>query len=656
MKNILLSCLFLLAASLMLAQEKPFYSQYSWSKNPQYKVDPSTTEELLELSSKVVTEFIYDEEGNLVEYLLEHRIVWLNSDSAIENFNKIYLPYSASSELELSRARVITSEGKVLELDESDIKTAQDEETGQQYKYFAFEGVEKGSFIEYYYVERKDPEYSGNRIFLQSGIAKEKVSFDLYSPSNLVFKFKSLNGIPQMQLDTLTPNKLHWKIQLFDVKKLEEEEFSAFNASRAAVIYKLDQNLYNNTRDISSYGGISQNLFAYYYPEYSKRTLKQLDDFLEQATGNTKGEAQLRKLEYYIKNNVYTSEGYSDDLSDLEQVLEKKVASEVGLIKLYTAALTALDIEHEMVLTTNRQNLKFDREFEAANYLTDFLIYFPEYETYLSPTDFESRYGFPPGFLTDTYGLFIRKVTLGELTSGLGRIDFIEPVSAEKTFDKMFIKVDFDKEDPSNVSVHLDRGLNGYYAMFIHPVMNLIKEQNKKEIIEGFATRLDEGAEIVKKEVINADPELFGQKPLRFVLDFKSDAFMEKAGHKYLFKVGELIGRQVELYQEKERVLPLEEEFHRSYFRTIQINLPEGYTVANPEALNIKNSFSRNGKELLSFHSYYELKDNVLTITADEHYRVNQLSREEFEEYRRVINSAADFNKISLVLEPVEKT
>ena len=78
-------------------------------------------------------------------------------------------------------------------------------------------------------------------------------------------------------------------------------------------------------------------------------------------------------------------------------------------------------------------------------------------------------------------------------------------------------------------------------------------------------------------------------------------------------------------------MLPLEEQFHRSYYRTITINLPSGFQIANPDDLNINNSFSKDGKELLSFHSYYELKDNVLTITADEHYKVNQLSAEEYE-------------------------
>ena len=59
-----------------------------------------------------------------------------------------------------------------------------------------------------------------------------------------------------------------------------------------------------------------------------------------------------------------------------------------------------------------------------------------------------------------------------------------------------------------------------------------------------------------------------------------------------------------------------------------------------------------NRLELFIFDSYYTLEGNVLTVTADEHYRESIVAPEIFEAYRTVINSAADFNKVTLVLEP----
>jgi len=96
----------------------------------------------------------------------------------------------------------------------------------------------------------------------------------------------------------------------------------------------------------------------------------------------------------------------------------------------------------------------------------------------------------------------------------------------------------------------------------------------------------------------------------------------------------------------------LEAEFNRSYYRTIKIHIPEGYQISNLEDIIIKNSYTTKDKELFIFNSYYTLEGNVLTVTADEHYRETFVAPEIFEAYRTVINSAADFNKVTLVLEP----
>ena len=144
----LLLVILLVSFQIAFSQELPFFKSYDWDNNPSYKIEKQSNESMIALKEKIVTEF-YFEDNSLVEYFLEHKILWLNSDDKIEDYNKVYLPYSSSSNLEVNKARVITKEGKVINLDESKILTASDEETGKEYKYFAFEGITKGSFIEY---------------------------------------------------------------------------------------------------------------------------------------------------------------------------------------------------------------------------------------------------------------------------------------------------------------------------------------------------------------------------------------------------------------------------------------------------------------------------------------------------------------------------
>jgi hypothetical protein len=442
---------------------------------------------------------------------------------------------------------------------------------------------------------------------------------------------------------------------LKNVDKLEKEYQAPYNASRKYIIYKLEKNLANNVSNIVSYDKVSRNLYNYYYSEYNKKTNELINKFIKEIklSDNSTQEETLRKLDDYIKNNIYSENYYSESLEDLNTVLKEKVANETGVLKVYIAILRTLSIKHELVLTSDRTNIKFDPEFEANNFLDEFLIYFPNSKKYLSPNDNATRFGFPNFYNLDNYGLFIKEIKIGTNKSAIGKIKYIKPVKVEETEDTMNIIIDFDKDDITKNRLHYDRGLSGYYAMNIQPFMHLIKGEKREELIKNFFENITKDIEFISKDIKNDEPETFGVKPLNFVADFTTESFVEKAGRKYLFKLGEVIGGQIELYQEKERILPLEERFHRSYYRTLTVNIPVGYTITNLDDLNIDNSFFRNDKELFSFKSFYKLEGNKLVITADEHYRENIVPVERFEQFRTVINSAADFNKIVLLLEPI---
>jgi hypothetical protein len=638
---------------MVFSQDAPYFESYDWEENPSYAVEEGSTEDMIAVKEKTVTEF-YFQKKDLVEYFLEHKVLWLNSDDAIEEYNKIYLPFSSRAELQVNKARVITPEGKLINLDQSKILTSKDEETGRTYKYYALEGITKGSFIEYMYVVKRPPSYTGDKVYIQDSYKKDKVEFDLFSPSNLLFKFKSFNDLAKVERDTLTTEKLHYKLHVAKIEKLESEYQAPYNASRAFLVYKMDKNTAGKGTDMVSYSNVSQNLYSTYYPDYSKKTKGLLRDFIKELElpENADEETIARKLDFFIKVNVYSQDVYSDDLKDLDQILTKKIANETGVLKLYIAVLRSLNVKHELVLTTDRKQMKFDTAFESTNFLTDFLLYFPKSKKYLSPNASGTRFGFPMPYMMDNYGLFMKEVVIGDFKSAVGKIKYIEPVKAEEIIDIMKVTIDFNAENLTENIVHFDRAFSGYYAMNIQPFMHLIQGEKRDELVDNFIENITKELEIQTRKIVNDDSELFGVKPLQFIVDFTTEAFVEKAGRKYLFKLGDLIGQQVQLYQEKERVLPLEEQFHRSYFRTLTINIPEGYKITNLEDINIDNSFAKNDKELFSFKSSYQLEGNTLTVTADEHYRENIVTVPMYEEYRTVINSAADFNKIVLLLEP----
>jgi hypothetical protein len=649
LKNLIL---FLFITCNSIAQTAPFYESYNWETNPSYQIIGSDND-MVAIKDKVVTEF-YFEDQNLTEYYLEHKILWLNSDDRIEEYNKIYLPFSNNASLQVSKARVIKKTGEVIELDESKILSAENEESGRKYNYFALEGIEKGSIVEYYYVVKRHPKYQGARVDIQNDYNKQTVEFDLYAPANLLFTFKSFNLTSTVTKDETSLEKMHWQLAVKDVVGVDKEEQSPYRAALGFVMYKLHQNTYNNSI-ITSYNEVAQNLFAFYYPVYNEEETKLIHKFAKniKIEEDESEENKARIVDLYIKENIYISENDSENLKKLTNVLDTKTANETGIVKLYVALFQKFNITHEMVLTSNRLKLKFDKEFEATNFLQEFLFYFPASKKYLSPSKFGTRFGFPPPYFMDNYGLFVTGYDIDGKRKAFSEVKYIEGIPASSSKDEMFIEVHFNKEDFTKNTISLERKLHGYYAMNIQPFMNLIQPNRKNEVIdESFAQNTDKDAKVLKRELINEDPSLFGVKPFVVKFDISSEYFVEKAGNKYLFKLGDLIGPQMEMYQEKKRILPLETEFNRSYYRTIKINIPEGYQISNLEDIKIKNSYAIKDKELFIFDSYYTLEGNVLTVTADEHYRESIVAPEIFEAYRTVINSAADFNKVTLVLEP----
>ena len=649
MKPINSFILFLFITSTSFAQTVPFFKSYNWELNPKYTIE-SSDKDMIAIKDKVVTEFIFENQ-NLIEYYLEHKILWLNSDDRIEEYTKVYLPSANDASQVVINVRIIKKTGEIIVLDKSRILGSENEKTGIKFNYFSIDAIEKGSIIEYYYVAKRRPKLQGAMVDIESDYDKQTLEFDLYAPSNLSFSFKSFNLETTVKKIENITEKTHWKFSAKDVKAVNKEDKAPYNASIGFIMYKLHENTANNAI-ITSYYNVAQNLFDFYYSTYSELEKKLIHKFAKnfKFDEDLKDENKARIIDLFIKENIYISENDSENLTN---VLKTKTANETGVIKLYIALFKKFNVTHEMVLTSNRLLLKFDKDFEATNFLQEFLFYFPASKKYLSPSKFGTRFGFPPPYFMNNFGLFITGYDINGKRKAFSEVKFIEGIPASLSSDEMLIEVNFNTKDLTKNTIALERKLNGYYAMNLHPFMNLIQPNRINEVIDQyFVQNSDKNAKVLKREFINEDPSLFGVKPFVVKFNISSEYFVEKKGDKYLFKLGDLIGPQMEMQQEKKRILPLEAEFNRSYYRTIKIHIPEGYQISNLEDIIIKNSYATKDKELFIFDSYYTLEGDVLTVTADEHYRETFVAPEIFEAYRTVINSAADFNKVTLILEP----
>ena len=116
--------------------------------------------------------------------------------------------------------------------------------------------------------------------------------------------------------------------------------------------------------------------------------------------------------------------------------------------------------------------------------------------------------------------------------------------------------------------------------------------------------------------------------------------------------IGELLGGDDDMYGKDERILPIDIEYPHTSTRTVTVNIPEGYKLENLEKLRIRSEHNDrdNGNVTASFSSDYQLRGHILVITIKESYTQLHYPVIEYDRFKQVINAAADFNKVVLVM------
>jgi hypothetical protein len=151
--------------------------------------------------------------------------------------------------------------------------------------------------------------------------------------------------------------------------------------------------------------------------------------------------------------------------------------------------------------------------------------------------------------------------------------------------------------------------------------------------------------------VKNSSPSDIGVKPFDWDVDITAGSLVETAGNDLIIKIGETIGAQSELYEASKRRLPIQIDVLRSYYRHIVLNIPAGYRITNPEDLNMRVEMATGGQINCIFTSEARIQGGQLIITSTEYYADSSYPVDRYEEFRKVINAAADFNKKTLILQ-----
>lgn len=632
------------------AQEFSF-KNYNWDEKEtkvsipdQYK---NENEVILERNTKVEVAVA----GNTVtQYYLFHDKTLINSDEAIERNNRVYVPFGANEKVIANKLRVILKNGKVVNLKSNDIKEEIDEEKGVKYNYYAVTGLEKGAVIEKFYILQETPELDGKTYRMQDEYPIGKATFELIYPQHLEFQVKSYNGLPEATANLeINPNKKTLLISDNDIPALDnDEKYANWAAHLKMFRFKLSSNSANGANNLYNFTEFAGNVYERFHPELDKKQLKALDDFAKSIPKSTDAQEQIWNIENKIKNTVSYNR-YLETKGTLTEIIKSKQANQSELLLLYLSVFKHFNIENNIVFASSRYKIPFDTEFQSFENLNDILFYFPAIKKFMSPTEIQYRIPLFPDNLGNNNGLFIREKAFAGVTMGIGEVAFIDLPDQSVTHDVMDITVDFTKdiENPI-ISSHMVYG--GYSALNFQPIKDFVAADEYKNILKTIAENYTSENEYKTLKTENDGTQNIGKKPFIMDLTFEGKYLVQKAGDNYLFSVGQIIGSQMELYQDTKRVLPVEIDHPHSYLRKIKIILPNGVTVKNPEKLALDYKTDIKGKTEAAFVSTYSQKGSELTIENSEYYNIVNYPLEHFNSYKAVINAAADFNKIVLVL------
>ena len=617
-----------------------YYEDYSWEEEAN-TVDIEAThmnESSVRVFEKTIVEFISGKFSNtILKYETHHYQTKVLNDKGVSKHSNIIIPMNEVINLIDIKVRIIDENGELSEFDNNTISELDDFENSANFKNFHLAGVKTNSTIEVLYTLEKQYNIHGNKILQKSFSIKKSEFFLIPGPTQGIIKTYSVDSKVRDTIINTYPAKT---IKAVDIPAIIDEEYATAIANRQRLSFQCplpDDNM--NQEDY--WENIVSNISPIMFPKNIHPKIFEISSELIQK--NEINEYNIaNKIDDYVKNNFTISENDNVSLNNINYILENKTSNDFSIIQVYTQLLTAAGINYEIVITSNRYYNRFDSEFFDPNMLREFLIYFPKEKKYIAPNRLEYRIGEAPFDLLGNYGIYIDRL-----------LDFYfsEIIQSDKSYSriKRNIKVEFERK-LKKIVIDEYQEYSGHWAINNRSLLHFSDEEGLAAFKDYLTATGIENKKVINYEIINA--ELF-QKNYNtpFIVNSKisTESLTTKIKNGYQVKIGNVIGMQSQLYEDIDRFHPIEITYPNQYDYRIVVKIPKGYIIRGLEGLVFNKSYiSLMGNKICKFESNYEINENELVISIQEYYKTLRYQKNRYNEFRDVINSAADFYNTSI--------
>ena len=560
--------------------------------------------------------------------------------------NEIIISKINVSEIVDVRAKIINQDTIISYSFDDMKKMINSDDSDENYNNYKLPNLNEEDIVEIMYTVKKNFNFNGNKIIEES--YPILLSKFILIENNFKSNIKIYNSNNSFVSDIIFDGKKSKQIIFNNLNATANEQYSTPIANKIKISYQC----YENRDDVSQieyWGNLVQNVSELFFPktfnEKAKEILKEIKYGYVKIPWNELKIANA--IDEYIKNNFVISDEDDPKLNDIEYILNNKISNDFSIIQVYSSLFKEANIEYEVAISCNRYFLKFDPELFDPNQLREFLIFLPNQEKYIIPNRVEYRVSEAPEDLLGNYGIFIDK-------------DLDYYFSEITLFDQDFSQI------KKNIEVNISRNLNkikidesrsfsGYWAITNRNYINLSETEKTDFLVDFFTINDLDNKKVSKYNIKNFDiSHNTFNTPLEITSTIStSDLIEEKDGLIYL-KIGKVIGLQSNLFEEKERINPIEINFPNSYDYNIKVNIPRGYKIVDFSELNkSKEYISVDGNSTAKFISKATVHGNILNINIKEYYKELRYSKKRYQEFREVINAAAKFYESSLLIEKI---
>lgn len=560
--------------------------------------------------------------------------------------NEIIISKINNSEIVDIRSKII-SQDTIVSYGFSEMKKMiNDSESNENYDFYRIPSIKDGDIVEVMYTVKKEFNFNGNKIIEESYpiLSSKFILIENDFKSNIKIYNSNISSVK----DTIFDGKKSKLVSFKNLNSTANEQYATPIANKIKISYQC----YENKDDVSQieyWENLVQNVSELFFPktinQKAKEILKEIKyGYVKIPWNETK---IANAIDEYIKINFTISDEDDPKLNDIEFILNNKISNDFSIIQVYTSLFKEANIEYEVAITCNRYFLKFDPELFDPNQLREFLIYLPNQEKYITPNRIEYRVSEAPEDLLGNYGIFIDK-----------NLDyyFSEVTQFDKDFSqiKKNIKVNISK-NLKKIKINESRSFSGYWAITNRNYVYLSENEKTDFLIDFFTINGLNNKKVNKYEIRNFDisNNSFNNPLLINSTLTTSDLVEKKEGLIYL-KIGKVIGQQSNLFEEKERINPIEINFPNSYDYNIKVNIPRGYRIVDFSELNkSKEYISVDGNSTAKFQSKVTVNGDKLSINIKEYYKELRYNKKRYQEFREIINAAAKFYDSTILLEKI---